>query len=166
MSVFFYLILGFLLLALNVILVILIKRTRTFAMYPGWIYGIIFTCFGCYLLMLFGSYTSPGPAPVLQTAHKSGGGSTASDQVYLDRYNKAEKNYLLTKNDWETKINESHGTVNVFLNFLALQSAFAFISALVGTRVLKKKAKYYFGFAALHLFLTIITLAAKVLINR
>jgi hypothetical protein len=166
---FFFLLFSFLLFLLNVALVLFIRRSRSFATLPGWIYTLLFLSFGSYLLYLLSLYPTLGPTPVRGYAHPQGLKITPnekSDKNYLARSALIEKSYLQAKSERESRIIEDLGTVKLFLTYLSLQSVFACIAAIVGSRVVQKKANYYYLFAGLHLFLTLVTLAAKHLISN
>ncbi len=162
-----FLVLGFLLLSLNVMLVFIIRSSRTFAIYPGWIYTLIFLSLSVYLLFMLPLYspTAIVPKPI-QPKGFEGVPNPKADQRYLDKYSKQEKMYLQAENERGNKIKEDLDVINIFLNYLALQSVFAAIAAIVGSRVVKAKAVYYYGFAGLHAFLTFAAIMAKYLINK
>ena len=169
---FYFLSFGFLLLVLNVVLILFIKESRSFAILPGWIYTALFFCFAGYLFWLLSLYTPLGPAPNgygLSSRFKPDdkiAANNAADRKYLIRYTVEEKKYLKAKGERDDQIKEDMDTVNNFLNFLALQSGYAFIAAIVGARIIKIKANYYYAFAGLHVFLILLVLAVKVIINR
>ena len=162
-----FLVLGFFLLSLNVLLVIFIRSGRTFAIFPGGIYTLLFFCFGAYLIYMLVSYTAPGVAlhPVKQKP-SNGVTNPVAEEKYLDKSIKQEKKYIEAQKERENKIKDDLIVINYFLNFLALQSIFSAIAAIVGSRVVKANASYYYGFFVLHVFLTIGVLIAKFLVNK
>jgi hypothetical protein len=164
-------VLGFLLLLLNFAAIYFLRTSRSFAIFPGWIYTVLFLCFGSYLLYLLSTYTPLGPVPPRVAAKRPSHGAIVTpnkkaENKYLSKYSASEKVFLQAKSDREEKFKEDKDTINIFLNYLILQSVYAFVASLVGSRVVRVKANYYFSFAGLFMFLTLAAVATKYLINR
>ncbi|HXB11802.1 MAG TPA: hypothetical protein VNZ45_07445 [Bacteroidia bacterium] len=145
---------GLVLLIINTGLVYFIRTSRTFAVYPGLIFLVLFLCFGGYtvysitLLAPDVSAAAPGPKGKGVLAPMLSQGKTITYQEEKKR-----------------RKEDSLETIAVFLNVMIIQAFLAAIAAIVGSKLVTTRRSYYYAFTFLYIFLFILMSSISYLIQ-
>jgi hypothetical protein len=164
MNIFYYLLCGFVLFGLNFALIFFVRNERSFTVFPGLIYTILFLCFGAYLFYAVYSL-SPADPVKLKKAKKAK--TYAPGRSHVDE--NAEKYTLaqiaFEQRERESKVQEILDSVCTLINLLGFQSILAGISAVVGARFVPIEKRFHYGFVGLYCLLTLLVFLLEVLIR-
>jgi hypothetical protein len=155
-----YVILGLVLLGLNFCLVYFIRTERSFIVFPGLIYTVLFLGFGAYLLYQVNSL-APEQTSVKKRPRKQK--TMVSPRAHADEH--AEQYALaqveFQKAEKESKIRGMIESVCFLINLLGIQAILSGISAFAGAKVIPVEKRYHYSFLGLYAGLMLIGILAE-----
>jgi hypothetical protein len=149
-----YSILCILLVIVNFACLFLIRSSRTFAIYPGYFTVIIFLTLGVYLTDVM-TNASPAQPPQIKNYKNIAG---------LKKYEKDRSNFIYENMQMQVVISQQMKRMEFILQLFIFQCFLALIAAVIGSKLISHRRKYYYWICALYVFLVLLSFASNYLI--
>ncbi|MFI5148342.1 MAG: hypothetical protein ACHQRM_01305 [Bacteroidia bacterium] len=147
----FLAVIGIILLIVNGLLVYFIRGPRTFGVFPGIVFLVLFLSFGAYMIV-----TIAGLKPdvsIGKNGKEVSSGILSEGKAMTLPEEKARRNM------------ESLAMTADFLALMLIQDFFALVAAVIGWKVVKVERNYYTGFASLYIALFLLISAASYIVH-